>query len=293
MIAPDLAAHLAGGLTTLCHAWAVTRTDGAVFGFTDHDRDLAFDGMSFRADSGLSARALQQGTGLSVDNTEALGLLSDAGLSEADIVAGRFDGAEVRCWRVNWADPDQRLLQFRGTIGELQRNGASFTAELRGLTEALNRPLGRIYQKPCTAVLGDTACRVDLSGPDHSLTLTVAAIESTRVLRLAGAGTAPQGWFRRGRLTVLDGAAAGLHGTIKRDTAQSSQREVELWEPLRAPLAPGDSLRLLAGCDKRFSTCRDKFANLVNFQGFPDLPGDDWRIIDPAQSGSLRGGSRR
>lgn len=293
MIAPDLAAHLAGGLTTLCHAWAVTRTDGAVFGFTDHDRDLAFDGMSFRADSGLSARALQQATGLSVDNTEALGLLSDAGLSEADIVAGRFDGAEVRCWRVNWADPDQRLLQFRGTIGELQRNGASFTAELRGLTEALNRPLGRIYQKPCTAVLGDTACRVDLSGPDHSLTLTVAAIESTRVLRLAGAGTAPQGWFRRGRLTVLDGAAAGLHGTIKRDTAQSSQREVELWEPLRAPLAPGDSLRLLAGCDKRFSTCRDKFANLVNFQGFPDLPGDDWRIIDPAQSGSLRGGSRR
>lgn len=293
MIAPDLAAHLAGGLTTLCHAWAVTRTDGAVFGFTDHDRDLAFDGMTFRADSGLSARALQQGTGLSVDNTEALGLLSDAGLSEADIVAGRFDGAEVRCWRVNWADPDQRLLQFRGTIGELQRNGASFTAELRGLTEALNRPLGRIYQKPCTAVLGDTACRVDLSGPDHSLTLTVAAIESTRVLRLAGAGTAPQGWFRRGRLIVLDGAAAGLHGTIKRDTAQSSQREVELWEPLRAPLAPGDSLRLLAGCDKRFSTCRDKFANLVNFQGFPDLPGDDWRIIDPAQSGSLRGGSRR
>ncbi len=293
MIAPDLAAHLAGGLTTLCHAWAVTRTDGALFGFTDHDRDLAFDGMTFRADSGLSARALQQGTGLSVDNTEALGLLSDAGLSEADIVAGRFDGAEVRCWRVNWADPDQRLLQFRGTIGELQRNGASFTAELRGLTEALNRPLGRIYQKPCTAVLGDTACRVDLSGPDHSLTLTVAAIESTRVLRLAGAGTAPQGWFRRGRLTVLDGAAAGLHGTIKRDTAQSSQREVELWEPLRAPLAPGDSLRLLAGCDKRFSTCRDKFANLVNFQGFPDLPGDDWRIIDPAQSGSLRGGSRR
>ncbi|MDX5356499.1 MAG: DUF2163 domain-containing protein [Rhodobacterales bacterium] len=293
MIAPDLAAHLAGGLTTLCHAWAVTRTDGALFGFTDHDRDLAFDGITFRADSGLSARALQQGTGLSVDNTEALGLLSDAGLSEVDIVAGRFDGAEVRCWRVNWADPDQRLMQFRGTIGELQRNGASFTAELRGLTEALNRPLGRIYQKPCTAVLGDTACRVDLSGPDHSLTLTVAAIESTRVLRLAGAGTAPQGWFRRGRLMVLDGAAAGLHGTIKRDTAQSSQREVELWEPLRAPLAPGDSLRLLAGCDKRFATCRDKFANLVNFQGFPDLPGDDWRIIDPAQSGSLRGGSRR
>lgn len=295
MIAPDLAAHLAGGLTTLCHAWAVTRTDGTVFGFTDHDRDLTFEGMTFRADSGLSARALQQGTGLSVDNTEALGLLSDAGLSEADIVAGRFDGAEVRCWRVNWADPEQRLMQFRGTIGELQRNGASFTAELRGLTEALNRPLGRIFQKPCTAVLGDAACRVDLSAPDHSLTLSVATVEGACILQLAGAGAAalPHGWFRRGRLMVLDGAATGLQGTIKRDSPQGSQREIELWEPLRAPLAPGDSLRLQAGCDKRFATCRDKFANLVNFQGFPDLPGDDWRIVDPALSGRLRGGSRR
>lgn len=295
MIGPDLAAHLAGGLTTLCHAWAVTRTDGTVFGFTDHDRDLAFDGMTFRADSGLSARALQQGTGLSVDNTEALGLLSDTALSEADIVAGRFDGAEVRCWRVNWSDPAQRLLQFRGTIGELQRNGASFTAELRGLTEALNRPLGRIYQKPCTAVLGDAACRVDLTGPDHSLTLSVTAVEGARILQLAGADAAalPEGWFRRGHLLVLDGAASGLQGTVKRDSPQGSQREIELWEPLRAPLVPGDSLRLQAGCDKRFATCRDKFANLVNFQGFPDLPGDDWRIIDPALSGQLRGGSRR
>ena len=92
---------------------------------------------------------------------------------------------------------------------------------------------------------------------------------------------------------MLDGAAIGLQGTIKRDSPQGSQREIELWEPLRAPIAAGDRLRLQAGCDKRFATCRDKFANLVNFQGFPDLPGDDWRIIDPALSGSLRGGSRR
>ena len=293
MIAPDLAAHLAGGLTTLCHAWAVTRTDGMVFGFTDHDRDLAFDGIAFRADSGLSARALQQGTGLAVDNTEALGLLSDAALSEADIEAGRFDGAEVRCWRVNWAAPEQRLLQFRGSIGELQRHGAAFTAELRGLTEALNRPLGRIYQKPCTAVLGDAACRLDLSGPDYSTVMPLVTAEAGRILRLADTGTQPAGWFGRGRLVALDGAATGLQAVIKRDSLQGPLREIELWEGLRAPLSPGDQLRLVAGCDKRFATCRDKFANLLNFQGFPDLPGDDWRIMDPALSGSLRGGSRR
>ena len=39
-------------------AWAVTRTDGEVLGFTDHDCRLSFDGMVFRADTGLTAQAL-------------------------------------------------------------------------------------------------------------------------------------------------------------------------------------------------------------------------------------------
>lgn len=290
---PALQAHLAGGLTTLCHAWAVTRTDGTVFGFTDHDLPLQFDGLTFRADSGLAARALQQSTGLSVDNTEALGVLSDAAISDADIEAGRFDKAEVRCWRVNWADPAQRMLQFRGTIGEMRRTGAAFTAELRGLTEGLNRPLGRIYQKPCTAVLGDAACRMDLSGPDHSLTLPVVTLVEGRILQLAGSGPQAAGWFRRGRLLVAQGAASGLAAMIKRDSPQGAQRVIELWEPLRAPLAPGDLVTLTSGCDKRFDTCRLKFGNLVNYQGFPDLPGDGWLMTEPGQSGPLNGQSRR
>lgn len=289
----ELAQHLAGGLTTLCHAWAVTRTDAVVFGFTDHDLDLAFDGITFKADSGLSARALQQATGLSVDNTEALGALSDAAISEADILAGRFDGAEVRCWRLNWTDPAQRQLQFRGTIGEMRHSGNSFTAELRGLTEALNRPLGRIYQKSCTAVLGDAACGVDLSGPAHLLQLPVVSVQEGRILCLSGIGPQAAGWFQRGLLRVINGTAQGLTGAIKSDTLKGSERLIELWEPLRAALAQDDVVELHSGCDKRFATCARKFDNLVNFQGFPDLPGDGWMMVAPAQSGRLNGGSRR
>lgn len=288
-----LRAHLATGLTTLCHAWAVTRADGLVLGFTDHDRDMSFDGITFRADTGLAARALQQTTGLAVDNTEALGMLSDAAITAADIEAGRYDGAEVRCWRVNWADPAQRQLQFRGSIGEMGRAGAAFTAELRDLTEALNRPMGRIYQKPCAAVLGDTTCRVNLTNPAFTLTLPVSAVQDHRILRLTGAGNHASGWFRRGLLRVQTGAALGQTCVIKRDSADAGGRRIELWEPLRAALAPGDSVTLTAGCDKRFSTCRDRFANALNFQGFPDLPGDGWQLAMPGQGSPMRGGSRR
>lgn len=286
-------ALLDSGLTTLCHAWAITRADGAVFGFTDHDGPLGFEGVTFRPDTGLSAMALARATGLSVDNTEALGALSHGGISEADIEAGRFDGAEVRAWRVNWAAPEQRALMFRGHIGELTRIDGAFRAEIRGLSAALNRPLGRVFQKPCTAVLGDAACRADLTVPGYVTEIAVEQVEEARVFRFADLPGFAVDWFTRGRLEVLGGAAQGLHAAIKEDRAESGARVVELWQSLRAEVVPGDPLRLVAGCDKRFETCRLKFDNGVNFQGFPDLPEEDWVMVHPSRAGATDGGSRR
>jgi uncharacterized phage protein (TIGR02218 family) len=295
-VSDTLDAHLQSGRTTLCHAWALTRADGVVMGFTDHDRSLRFDGITFKAETGLSAYALQQSTGLSVDNTEALGALSDAGLTEADIKAGRFDGAEVQAWLVNWADVTQRVSMFRGHIGELRRAGGAFEAELRGLTDVLNQPEGRVFQKPCGAVLGDGACTVDLDQPAYRVDLPVEEVGDGRVLRFAtpgGLDAYAPGWFAFGQLRVLDGAAEGLLEPIKRDAQEDEHRVIELWHPLRAPLSPGDLVRLEAGCDKQAATCRTKFANFVNFQGFPDLPGDDWTYLDPGRAGEFDGGSRR
>lgn len=90
-----LAAHLATGLTTVCRCWAITRRDGQVLGFTDHDRDLSFEGILFRADTGLTAGVLLQTSGLAVDNAEAVGALTDAAIREEDITAGRFDGVST------------------------------------------------------------------------------------------------------------------------------------------------------------------------------------------------------
>lgn len=286
-------AHLRSGLTTLCRAWEVIRKDGQVLGFTDHDLLLSFKGLTFAPNSGMSASTLAQATGLSVDNAEAVGALSDASITEADIAAGRYDGAEVICWMVNWQNPDERWLQFRGHIGEVRSGGGAFTAELRGLTDQLNRPQGRVFQKPCTAVLGDGACKFNTSATGFFFETQVHSVSEGRAFTWPElAGFAPD-WFARGRLDVTSGAAAGLWSAIKTDTVTNGTRLVELWEPLRAEVQPGDTVRLTAGCDKRWTTCRDKFANLLNFQGFPDLPGEDWMLAVPKKAGVNSGGSRR
>lgn len=290
-ISTEFQDHLGSGITSVCRCWAVVRRDGVTYGFTDHDRTLAFEGIDFKADSGLTAKALQQTSGLAVDNTEALGALTDVAITEADIAAGRFDGAEVQAWLVNWADLSQRLLQFRGTIGELQRSGGAFQAELRGLTEALNQPQGRVYQKPCTAVLGDTQCRFAHDVPGYVMELAVEIVEGARVFRFADIGGFDARWFEAGRFVVLSGAAKGLVGVVKNDRQTADHREIELWEALRAGIATGDLVRIEAGCDKRAKTCRLKFQNLLNFRGFPDIPGEDWLMSYPSSSGVNNGGS--
>lgn len=285
--------HAASGLTTLCHAWAIERTDGKVFAFTDHDLPLAFEGFAFQADAGLSAGAIAQTTGLAVDNTEAMGALSHASIREDEIEQGRFDGAAVKAWLVNWQDTDQRMLKFSGSIGELRRIDGAFRAELRGLTEVLNRPMGRVYQKPCTAVLGDSKCRFDLSQPGYRETRAVELIRDRRQLIWDAFEGYGEGWFERGRLEALDGAAAGLWSVIKHDRIKDGKRVIDLWEPLRGALGTGDRVRLITGCDKRMEICRLKFDNLINFQGFPDIPSEDWVVAVPKSKGANTGGSRR
>lgn len=286
-------AHLATGATELCRCWRLTRADGVSMGFTDHDRRLVFEGCEFRPETGLSARALSQSTGLSVDNTEAIGALSDAAITEADIAAGRYDGAMIEAWQVQWSQPENRVLQFRGAIGELTRSAGAFTAELRGLSERMNVATGRVYQRACSAVLGDAECGVDLTGAGFRTTGEIVSVTEDRVLMLALSGVFVPRWFERGHCRIESGAAQGLGGAIKIDRVEGQLRRVELWDRLRSEIAVGDQVRLSAGCDKRMETCRLKFGNILNFRGFPDLPGDDWLIAHPSRVSARDGGSRR
>lgn len=286
-------AHLSEGLTTVCNCWILRRRDGLVQGFTDHDRQLEFDGIVFQPDAGLTATVLQQSTGLSVDNAEAAGALSDVSIREVDLHAGRYDGAEVEIWRINWAAPEERLRVFRGSLGEVEQSGSIFRAELRGLAEVLNQPQGRTFRKDCNALFGDARCGVNLEDDQVSVEAEIAEDSGGTVVRLPLLADYDRRWFERGTFEVLSGAAMGLSSVIKNDRWLENRREIELWTPLQVGMEVGDRVRLVAGCDKRAETCRLKFRNLVNFQGFPFMPGDDWLLSYPTSGGLNDGGSLR
>lgn len=271
-----LAAHLQSGATTLCWCWRLTRADGARLGFTDHDRDLAFDGTAFEAAAGFTASEIRDALGLSVDNLEVTSALSSERLSEADLAAGFYDDARVEIWRVNWQAPDERVLMRTGSLGEVRRAGGSFTAEVRGLAHYLQQPKGRLFQYTCDADLGDRRCRVDTSLAAYGGEGAVVSVLSPRRFTVSGLDAFDADWFTRGLLTFSSGPAAGQKIEIKSHTKSAETVTIELWAPARVPLITGQSFIVTAGCDKHIETCRAKFSNVVNFRGFPHMPGNDF-----------------
>jgi uncharacterized phage protein (TIGR02218 family) len=281
-------AHLDGGATTLCWCWRLTRGDGVVQGFTDHDRDLSFDGVTYEAVSGFSASQIESGLGLAVDNLTLSGALSSATLNEADLAAGMYDNAAIHIWRVNWAAPDQRVLIRAGKLGEVTRSGGAFQAEIRGLAQALNQPVGRVFGHLCDADLGDGRCGIAISAAEGA----VAAAYDNRRFAVSGLTDFAGGWFTGGKLAFSDGANAGRAMEVKRHAVSGGIVTIELWQAMSAPVAAGDGFTVTPGCDKQFSTCKSKFSTAVNFRGFPYMPGNDAVLAAPAAGQPMDGGSR-
>lgn len=274
-----LAAHVASGETTLCWCWRLVRTDGVVQGFTDHDRDVTFDGTMFEAATGMNASEIRESVGLSVDNLEVTSAVTSDRLAEADLAAGIYDDAAVEIFRVNWAAPAQRVLMRKGNLGEVKRSGIVFAAEVRGLAHRLAEPKGRLFQYGCDAVLGDGRCGIDMNASTVRGTGTLVTVLSPRRFTASGLSSYADAWFTHGLLTFTSGAANGQAIEVKAHAKAGSVVTLEIWSRARLPLTPGQTFTITAGCDKSVKTCQAKFANVANFRGFPDMPGNDFLTV--------------
>lgn len=287
VLEPGLAEHVAQGETTLAQCWRIRRKDGVVLGFTDHDRALVFDGTEFSPSHGLDGGEVPAKLGGQVETSEVLGVIHAEAVTEDDILLGHYDGAVVESWRVNWTDVSQRLLLRKDAIGEIVREDGAFRAELRSVQQGLNATRGRVYHGLCDAELGDTRCGVDLAAWRGNA--TVIAVEDAYRLRVSGLDGFAEGWFGFGKAAWSSGRRSGLtdavmsHGRVAGVDVLSFAVKLGDW------IAPGDTLSVTAGCDRRFATCKAKFANAVNFRGFPHIPGSDYVLRHPRNGDALDG----
>ncbi len=288
-LSPALQTHLVDGTTTLSWCWRISRSDGVALGFTDHDRALAFDGTEFEPESGFAASEIRAGSDLAVDAQDATGVLTSDRITETDILDGRWDNAAVELWRVNWADASQRVLLRRGAVGQIRRGRMAFVAEVRSLAHVLGQTVGRTFQAGCDAALGDVRCQIDLENALYRGTGVITDLLRDRAFLASGLSDFDAGWFTSGTLTWTSGANAGRVTEVLAHGLDGSIASLTLLEaPVRA-IAEGDSFIARAGCDKRIATCSAKFANVANFRGFPNIPGQDAMLRYASQDGGHEG----
>lgn len=277
-----LAAHYAGGATTLAKLWKITRRDGLVFGFTDHDDAITYLGVAYEPSSVFDASAVATSAELNVDNMEMRGLLDSYGITADAMESGVWDGATVRILEVNYRDLTMGHNPLRyGVMGEIQRSGKVYTAEARGLLHKLQNNIGRIVKPSCPHVLGSAQCGVNLEALRVAGEVTAASTNSLFTTNLGGGVMegSPSGvaTYAYGVLTWTTGNNDGRSMEVKAHTA-TGVLELQLAMPYAVQV--GDDFTITPGCDKRKVTCIAVFDNLVNpvaggFGGFSFVPGQD------------------
>ena len=178
-ISSALKAHLQNGTATLAVLTRITRTDGAVLGFTSHDRAISFGGVDYAATDSLSASAVTGEAAASTTNMEAVGIISSDSITDEDLRAGRYNQAEILTQVVNWADLTMgAIILQRGFVGAVHSEDVQYKVEVRGLGDLLRQRIGITTSRTCRVQrLGDLQCKVSIASYTYSR--TVAAVNQS------------------------------------------------------------------------------------------------------------------
>lgn len=272
----ELDTHIWEECPTLTTIWKLKRADASLaLGFTEHDRDLTYDDgggeVTYKSTEGYSVSTAAARVGGSVDSMDATAFFASPDLTDDDLQRGLWDHATVTIYLVNWADLTQgHILLFHGSIGEVSSKGVEYKAELRSLAAKLQTRQGRSYTADCDASrVGDERCQFQYTSAFYT-DGTVASSTNPQVFTSSALNAADH-WYAYGLLVWTAGNNAGRESSV-----QSQVGDVlTLMTPTPRDIEIGDTFRVYAGCDRTHHHCVTKFDNVVNFQGFQHIPGND------------------
>lgn len=259
--------------------WKIERTDATVMRFTDHDAQLTVDGESYVPAGGWSSTAERKRDALEGQDMDIVGMISSDAITTEDLRQGRYNGATITRydvdWRYPWAGP---LRTARYWLAEVSWNGVSWRAELRGMSHLFEQRVGRTFCRNCNYDLGDSRCGIDLVAYKYNAAV-VSSIDTDRVIFAATHDSfedVAEDYFAFGKIAWQSGDNDGTEGEIAHSSeADGTSITFTLRLPSPTDIDIADTFDVYAGCDKLSTTCKTKFDNIDNFGGFHLIPGQD------------------
>lgn len=274
--ATSLITHLSGSTLTVCVCAYITPTIGSgAIGITSLNTDLTgvpgYVGVTFKSTTGVTSSKVEHPVGTSPANMETDLFLIAAGITEADVLAGKWSHAQATIFITNYEALDMgQLIVNKGFLSEFRQMGQMLTSEVRGFNQALTQQIGKVTRPECDADFGDARCGLDLSALGFIKTGTLTAVTSQLVFTDT-ARTEGANYFDNGKFQFTSGNNNGytFHVDSWNDTTKTWTLRTA------APYLPqvGDAYSATRGCRKNFERdCVTTFSNAVNFRGFPHVP---------------------
>lgn len=166
-----MATWLGSSVRTMATCTQVTRSDGQVFGFTDHDTDIVYNGLRYISSIGYTASAIQSSYDLSTSNLEIDGLLIASGgvVVQADVEAGVWSNAAVLIFGLNFSDLTMGQINLTaGNLGQWELQNGGWKVELRGLAQVVQQTITDQFSAGCRATFGDNKCLIAGGVPSAS-----------------------------------------------------------------------------------------------------------------------------
>lgn len=158
-----LLAKLANQSATLATCWKIELNNGVILGFTDHDTDIVYAGVTYQAATGFTRTAYEQKTGLSVDNMDIQGFFDSAAITEQDVIAGLYEDAKIWGFVLDYTDTGLGIHKLDyGYLGDLTIQDDLFLCEFRSVAQRLAQPTGEKYGSACRVAFGSAQCGVAL-----------------------------------------------------------------------------------------------------------------------------------
>lgn len=255
---------------------------GGVVRLTTYDDDLIVAGVTYVAGATLYQRGgVKVAVGLVADGISVLlfpppdALLGGVSF-QAAAQRGLFDGARVSVDKMIMPAPRDTSLGpvnlFAGRVADVDADRTSIELTCKSDVELLDTPFPRNgYQPTCGFTVFDSFCALS-----RAAFTTASEAESGSTAKLLNDLTLTEatGYYDLGTVTMTSGDLAGQSRPIKTYTL-GSPSTIELLRPFPAAPAPGDTMDVVPGCDKRQVTCDTKFANLARFRGQPYIPAPE------------------
>lgn len=266
--------------------WRITRKDGVVFRYTSLDVDYTWGSELFKTCGGFMPSAAEDGSQVgAISNQELVGIFKDDGIKEAELYGGLFNDAFVEVWLKSWDANSKEIPQriAAGWTGNLQHDEGTFNMEVIGPGARLDQQaITTVFAPGCRWVFGSVECGFDREAVKLTATVTavfarglfIAELDSASSGMASDGGGAGMQW-ENGLVRWTSGNNDAVECEVKTADFNFGQVDVELWELPGFNPEVGDTFDLLPGCDLSFTTCKDVYANGINFGGFKDVPGED------------------